>query len=260
MRCLATDVTTRPGRLAGKVALVTGAGSGIARESALLFAREGASVVVADINDANGNETVKAVTAAGGEAFFQKVDISREADVEALVKSCVTRYGTLDVAFNCAAIWLAKDGPVAELDAQVWNAVLNVNLTGAFLCCKHELAIMMKNKQGSIINVSSISGVASSDRMAYAAAKSGILALTRSIAVKYAPIRANVIAPGQVDTPMLDDVFADPARKQAYAGMTPAGRFAQPVEVAYLALYLATDESKFLTGAVVPIDGGYLAR
>jgi len=251
-----------PGELDGKVALITGAGSGIGKTSAILFAREGAKIVVSDLKEETGRETVDVITAKGGKAFFVKADVSKAAEVEAMVQSCLNQYGTLDVLFNSAGIWLKGDSPVAGMSEDVWNSMVSVHLTGHFLCCKYAIPIMIKNRGGSIINMSSISGLTSSDRHAYSAAKGGILALSRSIAVSYVPynIRANAICPGPVDTPMIADALADPQRREAYLKATPLAKFAQPEDIAYLALYLASDKSSLVTGTAIPVDGGYVAR
>ncbi len=250
-------------RLEGKVAMVTGAASGIGQASAILFAQEEAKVVVCDSNEEMGKQTVDTIKTEGGEALFVKADVSNSTEVQELMRSCVDQYGTLDVLFNCAAISLIReDGPIAEVSEEVWNATIAVNLTGTFLCCKYAIPIMVKNKRGSIINVSSLAALtAGKNNNAYSASKGGILSLTRSIAVSYAAhnIRANTICPGRIETPMTEWIRSDPERKEAYMKNVPLYRIAQPVEVARLALYLASDESPHVTGTIIPIDGGLSA-
>ena len=254
---------TKEGRLKGKVALITGAGSGIGRQASILFAREGARVAVCDINEQTGKETIALIKQKGDEALFIKADVTRSSEVEEAVRSCMKQYSTMNVLFNSPGIWMEEDVPVAEMGENVWNTIIAVHLTGTFLFCKYAIPVMMANKRGSIINMSSISGLTASDRNAYSAAKGGIQSLTRSVAVSYASynIRANAICPGPVNTPMQAKVIAaDPARKQGQLNMIPLGRFAEPEEVALLALYLASDESSYVTGTLIPIDGGYTAK
>lgn len=250
------------GRLQDNVAIVTGAGSGIGRAASVRFAQEGAKVAVCELSEEMGKETVDMIKKQGGEAFFARVDVSKSPEVQAAVQSCVKRYGTLDVLYNCAGIWRADDVPVDGMREDVWNSLIAVHLTGTFLFCKHAIQEMMKNKRGSIVNMSSTSGLVGTPRHAYSAAKGGIQALTRSIAVSYAPynIRANAICPGPVDTPMGAKVMADPQRKKEFLETIPMGRLARADEVAGLALFLASDESSYITGDFIPIDGGYTAR
>ena len=249
-------------RLEGKVAIVTGAGSGIGRASTILFAEEGASVVACDIDPERGEETVEEVRGNGGDAVFVRADVVDSGEVRALVGSCMDRYAALDVLFNCAAVSLSTvDGPAADLDEEVWNTTLAINLTGTFLCCKHALPIMVENRTGSIINVISRACLESSPLHAYSASKAGVLSLTRNIAVSYAPhnVRANAISPGGIDTPMSLQVRNTPETAERYLSGLPLRRLAHPVEVGLLALYLASDESPHVTGTVIPIDGGSAA-
>jgi NAD(P)-dependent dehydrogenase (short-subunit alcohol dehydrogenase family) len=249
-------------RLNGKVALITGAGSGIGRASAVLFAQEGARILVCDINEAMGKEAVDTIMAKGGEAFFVKADVSNAADVKELMQLCVNQFSTLDILFNSAGIFLVgKDGPVAEVSEEVWNSTITVNLTGTFLCCKYAIPIMMGNKAGSIINMSSISAFVGGAPHAYSASKGGILSLTGRIAVSYAPynIRANAICPGLIETPMTKPRINSPEWLESYKNKIPLHRTGQPIEVANFALYLASDESSYVTGTAFTIDGGLVA-
>ena len=246
-------------RLDGKVAIITGAGSGIGRASTLLFAGEGARVVACDIDREAGERTVDDVRKDGGEAVYVKADVSDSAEVQALMRSCVDRYAALDVLFNCAAVSLSReDCPVGDLDEDIWDTTIRINLTGTFLCCKHAVPIMVENRTGSIINVISRACLVSSHLHAYSASKAGVLSLTKNIAVSYAPhnVRANAISPGGIDTPMSLPVRDTPETAEAYLRSLPLNRMAQPVEVGRLALYLASDESPHVTGTVIPIDGG----
>ena len=249
-------------RLNGKVAIVTGAGSGIGRASAILFAAEGASVVAADINEEPGEETVAAIGSEGGEAFFVKADVSDAGQVQEMVRSCMDRHAALDVLFNCAAVSLVRtDRPVGDLDEETWNTTIAINLTGTFLCCKYAVPIMVERRKGSIINVISRACYVGNDHHAYSASKAGVLSLTRNIAVSYAPhnVRANAISPGGIDTPMSFQVRNTPESAATYLGGLPLNRLAEPVEVSRLALYLASDESPHVTGTVIPIDAGACA-
>ena len=249
-------------RLNGKVAIVTGAGSGIGRASAVLFAQEGASVVASDINEGPGEETVAAIRSEGGEAFFVKADVSDAGHVQRMVRSCMDRYAALDVLFNCAAVSLVQtDRPVGDLDEETWNTTIAINLTGTFLCCKYAVPIMVESRKGSIINVISRACYAGNDHHAYSASKSGVLSLTKNIAVSYAAhnVRANAISPGGIDTPMSFQVRNTPESAASYLQGLPLNRLAEPVEVSRLALYLASDESPHVTGTVIPIDAGACA-
>ena len=250
-------------RLKDKVALITGAGSGIGREAALLFAKEGASVVVVDMNDAAGKETVAAVVKSGGRATFAHADVSRSSEVEAMVAAAKKTYGRLNVLFNNAGIFPANDGSVLETDEKTWDLVLSVNLKGVFLGCKFGIPAMLESGGGSIINTASFVALMGSatPQIAYTASKGGVLALTREIAVEFARkgIRVNAICPGPVDTPLLQELFSDPARKARRLVHIPMGRLAQAKEVAQAALFLASDDSSYVNGAAFTVDGAITA-
>ena len=250
-------------RLKDKVALVTGGGSGIGREAALLFAKEGASVVAVDLNEAAGKETVAAIEREGGRATFARADVSRAADVEAMVAAAKKAYGRLNVLFNNAGIFPANDGSVLETDEKTWDLVLSVNLKGVFLGCKYGIPAMLESGGGSIINTASFVALMGSatPQIAYTASKGGVLALTREIAVEFARrgIRVNAICPGPVDTPLLQELFSDPARKARRLVHIPLGRLARAKEVAQAALFLASDDSSYVNGAAFTVDGAITA-
>jgi NAD(P)-dependent dehydrogenase (short-subunit alcohol dehydrogenase family) len=250
-------------RLKDKVALITGAGSGIGREAALLFAKEGARVVAVDMNDAAGEETVAAVEKSGGRATFAHADVSRPSEVEAMVATAKKTYGRLNVLFNNAGIFPANDGSVLETDEKTWDLVLSVNLKGVFLGCKYGIPAMLESGGGSIINTASFVALMGSatPQIAYTASKGGVLALTREIAVEFARkgIRVNAICPGPVDTPLLQELFSDPARKARRLVHIPMGRLAQAKEVAQAALFLASDDSSYVNGTAFTVDGGITA-
>lgn len=251
------------GKLDGKVAIVTGGGSGIGRASALLFAREGAHVVVADIDAGRAAAVAGEITGAGGQAIAAPTDVSRPDHVEAMVRAAVDTYGRLDVLFNNAGIE-GEPGLLADSSIENWQRVLAVNLTGVYLGMKFGIAAMLKKGGGSIINTSSVAGlVGFPATAAYCASKGGVIQLTRSAALDYARqgVRVNAICPGVIDTPMVQKVAVTaPAMLEMVKEQTPVGRMGTPEEVAGMALFLASDESAFCTGAVFVIDGGWVAR
>jgi NAD(P)-dependent dehydrogenase (short-subunit alcohol dehydrogenase family) len=253
------------GRLTGKVALITGAGGGQGRAAAVLFAQEGAKVVVADVKVEGGEETARMVNAAGGQAVFHATDVSQAEQVDAAVRLAVDTYGALHIMYNNAAVLHRKDALVTNLDEDIWDLVLNVNLKGVYLGCKYAVPEIVKAGGGSIINVSSLAGLIGIGNVhAYTASKGGVISLTRAIAMAYAAqkVRCNVICPGGVDTPMMAHVFHNPNpkfREMSEKGH-PLGRLGTPEDIAQMALYLASDESSWVTGSVFTIDGGYAAR
>lgn len=250
-------------RLADKVAVVTGAGSGIGRASATLFAAEGAAVLVADVNERGGEETVSAITAAGGRAAFLRVDVADSAQVERMIATALERFGALDVLYNNAGI--AGESPrLADTDEAMWDRVLSINLKGVYLGMKHAIPVMVEHGGGSIVSTASVAGLVGwKGSAAYSAAKAGVVNLTRTAALEYAPmnVRINCVCPGAIRTPLLESVRgrmeSDDARLM---GMQPLRRVGEPEDVARLALYLASDESAFVTGAAMVVDGGFTAR
>jgi NAD(P)-dependent dehydrogenase (short-subunit alcohol dehydrogenase family) len=251
------------GRVAGKIALVTGSGSGIGRATAQIFAREGAKVVVADVVVDGGEETVRLIKAAGGEAIFVKTDVSKSADVEAMIKKVVDTYGRLDCAFNNAGIEGALQ-PTNEYDEAVWDRVLGINLKGVWLCMRAEIRQMLSQGGGAIVNTASVAGLVGIQGMsAYVAAKHGVAGLTKTAALEYAKagIRVNAVCPGGVDTPMVKRVFGNnPQLAEAAAAGEPVGRLAQPAEIGEAVVWLCSDAASFVTGLPMAVDGGWVAQ
>lgn len=247
-------------RLAGKVALITGGGSGIGREAVLLFAREGARVVVADLDGAAARRTAEEVRAAGGEAEPVACDVARSDDVRAAVETAERRFGALHVLFNNAGIFPADDGSPVDTPEETFDRVMAVNAKGVFLGCKHGIPALLRAGGGSIVNTASFVAVmgAATSQVAYTASKGAVLAMTREIAIEYARrgIRANALCPGPVDTPLLAQLLADPAARQRRLVHIPMGRLARAEEVARAALFLASDESSYVNGATFLVDGG----
>jgi NAD(P)-dependent dehydrogenase (short-subunit alcohol dehydrogenase family) len=253
------------GTLAQKVALVTGAGSGIGEAIATLFAAEGARVGVADFDPEGGERTVRGIREAGGDAFFIPVDISRAADAERMVRETVARYGRLDVLCNNAGIGVAA--VCHETSEADWDRTMAVDLKGVFLGCKFAIPQMLAQGGGVICNTSSVAGqVGVPNRAAYCAAKAGVLGLTKSIAIDYAErgIRCNALLPGTVDSPWIGKILAQqadpPAQRRLMEGRQPIGRMGRPDEIAGAALFLCADGAGFVTGSGLVIDGGLTAR
>ena len=259
-------MATSPGarRLAGRTALITGAGSGMGRSAAELFAAEGAHVVAGDRDATAVDATVSAIRTAGGSAIGAVVDVTRAAEVEAAVQAALRAFGALHVLYNNAGVWLPDDGPAPDLDEDVWDRIIAVNLKGAFLGCKYAIPHLVEAGGGSIINVSSVSALRAGKDIydAYAASKGGVIALTRSVASTWGPkrVRANAICPGSIDTPMTRGSYEDPAVTRFWRERTALGRVGTPDEVARTALWLASDDSSYVTGAVIVADGGYMTR
>jgi NAD(P)-dependent dehydrogenase (short-subunit alcohol dehydrogenase family) len=250
-------------RLGKKVTLITGAGSGIGRETAMLFAREGARVVVAEVDDQAGRKTVEEIASGGGQARFVHADVSRAADAQGMIAEAEKGFGRLDVIFNNAGIFPAADGSVVDTDEETWDLVMRVNLKGVFLGCKYAIPALLRAGGGSIINTASFVALmgAATPQIAYTASKGGVLSMTREIAVEFARrgIRANALCPGPVDTPLLEELMRDPARRQRRMVHIPPGRLARPAEIAQAALFLASDESSYVNGATFTVDGGITA-
>ncbi len=251
-------------KLEGKVALVTGGGSGIGRASALALAGEGARVVVADVNAGGGQATVEAVRAIGGDAAFVEADVTSNSDVESIIQATVDTYGQLNCAFNNAGIEGAVGVPIAEAQEHDWDRVIGINLTGVWLCLKHELAYMRQHGGGSIVNTASVAGlVGGTFGAAYHASKHGVVGLTKAAALEYGPssIRVNAVCPGVIRTEMAQRLLADDdARETRIAALHPLGRLGTPQEVAELVVWLCSDSASFVTGAAISVDGGYVAQ
>jgi NAD(P)-dependent dehydrogenase (short-subunit alcohol dehydrogenase family) len=248
-------------RLEDKVTIITGAGGGMGRVAAQLFAAQGARVVVAEFNEAAGAETVELVRAAGGRATYAKADVSKDADAKAMVELAVSTYGRLDCLYNNAGIMPEADHSVTDTDVETWDAVMAVNVRGVFLGCKYAVPAMIEGGGGSIINIASFVALlgCSVPQDAYTASKGAVLSLTRSLAVQFGPkgIRTNAICPGPVETPMLMDwLLKDEAAKQLRLARNPTGRFGKPEEIVQMAVYLASDESRWTNGASLVVDGG----
>lgn len=252
--------------LENKVAIVTGGASGIGQATARLFAQAGAHVAIFDVNVEGGTQTAEAIRSGGGQAIFIETDVSVSADVEAAVTRTLEEFGRLDVIFNGAGLSGRKwgDGPTADCTEEAWDRVLAINLKSVFLCCKYAIPEMLKVGSGAIVNLSSVVGLVGGDAdfatHAYAASKGGIISLTRAIAAYYAPrhIRANVICPGLIATPMSRRAQSDERIRARLSELQPlTGDFGQPIDVAYAALYLASDQARFVTGAVLTVDGGW---
>ncbi len=251
------------GRLAGRTALITGGASGIGRETAQLFASEGANVVVADRDGEGARALAAAIADAGGHAHAVSVDVAQAVAVAAAVAEAERTYGGLHVLFNNAGIFPDEDGLPVDTPETVWERVIDVNLKGVFLGCKYGIPALLRAGGGSIINTASFVAVlgAATAQIAYTASKGGVLAMTREIAVAYAKqgIRANALCPGPVDTPLLQQLLADPAARARRLVHVPMGRLAQAGEIARAVLFLASDESSYVNGATFLVDGGITA-
>ena len=250
-------------RLANKVALITGGGSGIGRESCLLFAAEGASVVVADINEETAAETARLIQEQGGQATYVRADVSKAADCEAMVRHAEETFGRLNVLFNNAGIMHSQDSDAVNTTEDIWDLTMAINLKGVYLGCKYGVPALRRAGGGSIINTASFVAIvgAATPQLAYTASKGGVLALTRELAVVHARenIRVNALCPGPLRTELLMAFLDTEEKKQRRLVHVPMGRFGEAKEMAYAALYLASDESSYVTGTEFMVDGGLTA-
>lgn len=245
----------------GKVALVTGGASGIGRAVAEMYAREGAHVVVSDIDEVAGQEIITGIIDNGGEAAFIRADVSKAQDCQALVAQTVERFGGLDMACNNAGIG-GEANVTGEYSIEGWQRVIDINLNGVFYCMRYEIPAMLE-KGGSIVNMASILGqVGFATAPAYVAAKHGVLGLTKTAGIEYARfgVRVNAVGPAFIRTPMLDPLLADEATKNMLVSLHPIGRLGTSDEVAELVMWLSSERASFATGTYYPVDGGYLAQ
>jgi len=261
------------GLLQNKVALITGGGGGIGRATSLIFAREGAKIVISDMSVKGGEETVKMIKQAGGEAYFIKTDVRIENDVKGLIANIADTYGRLDCAFNNAGVFRnaemnEQNDRITKITETQWDFVINTNMKGVWLCMKHELPLMVKQGKGAIVNSSSLNGLFSfPSGPAYAASKSAIISLTKTAALEHATdgIRVNAICPGSIDTPM-NDPFKPKTKadEQGWVNMIkamiPLGRWGYPSEVGEVVAWLCSDAASYITGIAMPIDGGWAAH
>jgi len=250
-------------RLANKVALITGGGSGIGKASCLLFAREGARVVVVDLKRETAEATAVEIGNAGGQARAFAADVSKAKDAERMIRFAEKTFGRLDVVFNNAGVFHAKDESVTNTPEDIWDMVIDINLKGVYLGCQYAIPALLRAGGGSIINTASFVAIigAAVPQIAYTASKGGVLAMTREIAIEFARknIRANALCPGPVETPLLAELLADPERRQRRLVHIPMGRFARAEEIANAALFLASDESSYVNGSTFLVDGGITA-
>ncbi|MEM0356929.1 MAG: SDR family oxidoreductase [Candidatus Bathyarchaeia archaeon] len=252
-------------RLKNKIALITGAGSGIGQASATLFAKEGAKVAVVDLVKEAGEETVKMIKDSGGDAIFIQADVTKAGDVQKMIETTVNRYGRLDILFNNAGVNIMA--PITETSEELWDKIININLKGVFLGCKYAVPVMVKQQGGVIINTAStFAWVGALNFSAYCASKGGVLAFTRALALELAPykIRVNCICPGTIETPLVRQIWEKSGKpeemRESRLKLHPIGRLGKPEDVANAALFLASDEASFITGTALFVDGGYTAQ
>ncbi len=251
-------------RLKEKIAIVTGGAAGMGRAVARRFAREGARIIVADVDAANAETIVEAIRREGGDAVFIRTDVSKSADVDLMLATAIKRYGGADILYNNAAVQLhGKDARAHELSEEIWDRTHSINLRGVWLCSKYAIPIMLKRGGGSIIHVASPTGLTgcAPGYTAYSSSKGGVIALTRVMAADYARanIRVNAVVPGPMDTPLIAGLLADSQTRAGIVGRTLLGRLGTPEDVAGLAVFLASDESCYCTGGIYMVDGGVTA-
>ncbi|MBC7871992.1 MAG: glucose 1-dehydrogenase [Chitinophagaceae bacterium] len=250
-------------RLQDKVALITGGGSGIGYQTALLFAQEGASVVVADVNDNGGQKTVDEITGQGGQAVYVHADVSKAADCEKMVKTAEDTYGKLNILFNNAGIMHSDDDNAITTEESVWDLTMAINVKGVFFGCKYGIPALRRSGGGSIINTASFVALlgAATPQLAYTASKGAVLSMTRELAIIHARenIRVNALCPGPLRTDLLMNFLNTEEKKQRRLVHIPMGRFGEAKEMAYAALYLGSDESSYMTGSEFVVDGGITA-
>ncbi|MBI5092775.1 MAG: SDR family oxidoreductase [Candidatus Hydrogenedentes bacterium] len=252
-------------RLKNKVAIITGAGLGMGREAAVLFASEGAKVIVFELNPQSGNETVSLIEKAGGQALFAQGDVSKEADVKRAIDAGVAKFGGLHILYaNAGVLWKDRDKSVIETTEANWDIVQAINLKGPFFLTKHGIPQLQKSGSGSIILVGSISALLGFTlaQDSYTCAKGALIALNKSLAIQFAKdkIRSNIIHPGMIDTPLQEPYLKEPGKREAIASCIPLGRLGSPRDIANAALFLASDESAFMTGGEMVVDGGYYVQ
>ncbi len=247
-------------RLANKVAIITGSASGMGQLAAEMFASEGASIVVTDIAEKEGKATAHAIREQGGKAIFVQANVANETEVKHIVDSTIETFGCIDVLYNNAGIMPDDDGSVTDISEATWDRVLDINLKSTFLCSKYAIPHMISQGKGSIINVASFVAFMGSSvpQDAYTASKGGMLSLTKSFAVQYGKhgIRCNAICPGPIETPLLRHLWTSEEARNLRLNRIPLGRFGEPKDIVYMALYLASDESAWTTGAWLIVDGG----
>ena len=253
------------GQLNGKVALITGGASGIGRATALTFAREGAKLIIADMNEDGGQQTVHMITEHGGEATFVQVDVSRATEVEAMISKTVQTYGRLDCAHNNAGIGSRPRVLLHELSEESWERVISINLKGVWLCMKYEIIQMCTQGGGAIVNTASIMGLVGSWSRSgvYNASKHGVVGLTKTAALEYAKsgIRVNAVCPGYIRTPLIEEALtSNPEMEAQIVARHPVGRMGRPEEIAEAVMWLCSDAASFVTGHTMTVDGGYVAQ
>jgi NAD(P)-dependent dehydrogenase (short-subunit alcohol dehydrogenase family) len=253
------------GQLNGKVALVTGGASGIGRATALAFAREGAKLIIADMNEEGGQQTVHMIAEHGGEATFVQVDVSRATEVAAMISRTVQTYGRLDCAHNNAGIGSRPRVLLHELSEESWDRVISINLKGVWLCMKYEIIQMCTQGGGAIVNTASIMGLVGSWSRsgAYNASKHGVVGLTKTAALEYAKsgIRVNAVCPGYIRTPLIEEALtSNPEMEAQIVARHPVGRMGRPEEIAEAVVWLCSDAASFVTGHTMTVDGGYVAQ